>query len=484
MGTVTGLTAEAMQAIVDGTIVDATVNELGDLIFTKHDNTSINAGHVEGAPGVPGTNGTNVYAGSPWNPATTYQIGDVAGYGGQLWKCVKTNSINDCPMFVSSAWVPLTYCDSDWVQPDPYFMCDSVLLNWQMFWQIGAPGISMTSVAGEYETGYQALKLSMPISSMQLMYQFGENVVNGGDIIKTKVRAKMLAGGPAGGSTLNVGLFQSGIGSVPEPYAPDAAEIFAQDPGTEAVLTTEWATYEFFNVAVNDRPRALVNIHVNQSAAGTATVLIDRIEVERIQGASRLLMGTELLGGVDLDDIRNPGIYTQSHSTEAASGTNYPEALAGLLEVRSNGVPPNMIWQRYTPYGVNSNRSYTRSYYAGTWYPWNRSNAESDTDWIDFSLQNSWVNAGGSFGNAGYRVKNGMVFTRGLIKFGVVTNGTLLATIPAAYAPNSTLMYATIAYAGSEQARIDVINDGAIRGQYGLQAGWTSLALPPWPVEN
>jgi hypothetical protein len=54
MGTITGLTAAAMQAIVNGAMKTAAV--VGDdLIITKNDLTTIDAGSVRGPQGVPGT---------------------------------------------------------------------------------------------------------------------------------------------------------------------------------------------------------------------------------------------------------------------------------------------------------------------------------------------------------------------------------------------------------------------------------------------
>jgi microcystin-dependent protein len=69
MATVTGFTSAREQAIEDGTVVSGTVNGSGDLILTKHDASTVNAGHVTGAQGiqgiqgVPGTNGVGWSAG-------------------------------------------------------------------------------------------------------------------------------------------------------------------------------------------------------------------------------------------------------------------------------------------------------------------------------------------------------------------------------------------------------------------------------------
>lgn len=57
MAVITGLTAEAMQAIVDGTIASGSVNGSGHLILTKHDGSTIDAGNVKGDTGATGATG-------------------------------------------------------------------------------------------------------------------------------------------------------------------------------------------------------------------------------------------------------------------------------------------------------------------------------------------------------------------------------------------------------------------------------------------
>lgn len=64
MGTVTGFTAERMQAIEDGTVVSGTVNDDGDLILTHHDGSTTNAGNVIGPAGAPGADGGGGSGGS------------------------------------------------------------------------------------------------------------------------------------------------------------------------------------------------------------------------------------------------------------------------------------------------------------------------------------------------------------------------------------------------------------------------------------
>lgn len=57
MGTITGYTAEFIDAVLQGTIKDADVDVNGNLIFTKMDNTQFNAGSVIGPQGAQGPTG-------------------------------------------------------------------------------------------------------------------------------------------------------------------------------------------------------------------------------------------------------------------------------------------------------------------------------------------------------------------------------------------------------------------------------------------
>src|SRR6476646_4386940 len=59
MATVTGLTAERMQAIEAASVVDGDIVG-NDLILTKHDGSTINAGNVRGPTGPVGPAGSNL----------------------------------------------------------------------------------------------------------------------------------------------------------------------------------------------------------------------------------------------------------------------------------------------------------------------------------------------------------------------------------------------------------------------------------------
>ncbi len=68
----------------------------------------------------------------------------------------------------------------------------------------------------------------------------------------------------------------------------------------------------------------------------------------------------------DLNSYTTPGLYYQPANAQAGTGTNYPEANAGSLEIYKHAG----ITQVYRVY--NSSRSYIRTLYDGTWSAWTK----------------------------------------------------------------------------------------------------------------
>ena len=66
----------------------------------------------------------------------------------------------------------------------------------------------------------------------------------------------------------------------------------------------------------------------------------------------------------DLDTYTTPGLYYQPANAQAQTGKNYPEAVAGSLEVYKHAG----ITQVYRVY--NNSRSYIRTLYSSTWSGW------------------------------------------------------------------------------------------------------------------
>jgi len=65
-------------------------------------------------------------------------------------------------------------------------------------------------------------------------------------------------------------------------------------------------------------------------------------------------------------------------------------------------------------------------------------NMEEQSEWIDLTLQNSWVENAGDYETPGYRKAWGIVWLQGRAKDGT---GTTLATLPADYRPANTLIF-------------------------------------------
>lgn len=68
----------------------------------------------------------------------------------------------------------------------------------------------------------------------------------------------------------------------------------------------------------------------------------------------------------DLNAYTTPGLYYQPANAQAQTGKNYPEAIAGSLEVFKHAG----ITQIYRVY--NNSRSYIRTLYSGTWSAWTK----------------------------------------------------------------------------------------------------------------
>lgn len=76
------------------------------------------------------------------------------------------------------------------------------------------------------------------------------------------------------------------------------------------------------------------------------------------------VQAVEIGNAADLNAYTTPGLYYQPSNAQAQTGKNYPEAVAGALEIYKHAG----ITQVYRIY-VGS-RSYIRTLYSGTWSPW------------------------------------------------------------------------------------------------------------------
>lgn len=268
MATVTGLTADKADEIHDQSLVNGSVDpSTGRLLFTTMGGAVIDAGLVRGS--VP----------RKWDRNTTYTGGDLVFYAGRAYRAVGSNS-NKVPGLESTSWILVGgFPGSGWVETDPTFERSSFSDQWETFWKTGSPSptVQYTSTAGEFDSGRRALKVSLPPTSSQRLYQKEENLVAGGELIVLRVRAKKLAAST--GTQFNANLMQNDTTGPPEPLQPGAT--FVTPDVTNVQLTTSWKTYEFRFVAVNSKPRANVSLQVEQDGTSASNVVIESIRVYR-----------------------------------------------------------------------------------------------------------------------------------------------------------------------------------------------------------
>lgn len=90
------------------------------------------------------------------------------------------------------------------------------------------------------------------------------------------------------------------------------------------------------------------------------------------------IKGAEIPGSVDLNTYRTTGIYPQNANADALSGTNYPTANAGILQVINddfgNGLHTTQLYSQY-----NSTNYYHRTYYNGNWTSWRNLAQDNNT---------------------------------------------------------------------------------------------------------
>jgi microcystin-dependent protein len=261
-----------MQVIEDTTVIDGEV--VGDnLHLYQRDGTDINAGNVRGPVGPSAANPV------PWSSVTAYTTGAIVGYAGALWKCTSNNTGHP-PHLFSNEWNPIEGFDytSQWSAKDAYFLSNDPTVAWEFFWKTGTSTPSLTQVAGEFETGDQALKLALAVSSSQTFYQKEENIVRGGEIINVIIRAKLRVAS-AGNPTIGAGMYQNDITGPPGPFGAGASLVASAEGNI--LLTTNWKTYQFTITAENGKSRAVPFVLAANGAGAAADVLVDRVEISR-----------------------------------------------------------------------------------------------------------------------------------------------------------------------------------------------------------
>lgn len=92
----------------------------------------------------------------------------------------------------------------------------------------------------------------------------------------------------------------------------------------------------------------------------------------------------------------------------------------------------------------------------------------------DLSLQNSWVQYGGTFRNAQYfKDSDGIVHLHGMVKSGVLAGGTIIATLPLGYRLSKDAFFLTLCDTANATIKID--SSGNIKTQNVPTNVWLSL---------
>jgi microcystin-dependent protein len=321
MGTATGLTATRMLAIEAASVVDGEV--IGDdLHLYTHGGSDINAGNVRGPVGPSAANPV------PWDSATAYTTGAIVGYAGVLWKC-KANNTNHPPHLYSTEWEAIEGFDytSQWASKDAYFLANDPTVGWEFFWKTGTSTVSLTTTSGEFETGDQALKVALAVSSSQTMYMKNENIVRGGETVNVIVRAKLRVA--AAGATINAGAFQNDAAGPPAPFGTGSSNVGSNE-GVQS-LTTNWKTYMFTITMVNGKSRAVPYLSLVTAAGAAADVLIDRVEISRNKAQSSAVVNVPVGTVMAWTSATIPNGWLPLSgplATGVASRTAYPELFA------------------------------------------------------------------------------------------------------------------------------------------------------------
>lgn len=94
--------------------------------------------------------------------------------------------------------------------------------------------------------------------------------------------------------------------------------------------------------------------------------------------------------------------------------------------------------------------------------------------WINLTLQNGWVNYGGTEPNAGYTKIGREVRLRGIIKNGTTTSNVTVFTLPSGYRP-ATKAYSVTLCSGNGSLRVLINTDGTVNLQGTINNAWVQL---------
>jgi phage minor structural protein len=193
-------------------------------------------------------------------------------------------------------------------------------------------------------------------------------------------------------------------------------------------------------------------------------------------GGERVKINSAYVESADLDETGNPdpygGIVTVRPKSFLVKSDYYDVGAERSVEVVSNKV--------IFSYGGNPKATLA---YWGTYLDFENIMARFlagiyTEDWVYPSLQNGWINYGGSFSQVAYKKDPmGFVHIKGMVRSGTI--GSACFTLPSGYIPSEQMTRVTNCDTG--MARVDVFRDGQVYIQSGSQT-WTSVELHPFYV--
>lgn len=272
MATVVSKTSQKVDDLLANVVVSGYFDPNGRLLLNTWSGAVLNAG-----------SGITPITVKTWDSYATYKYGDIVGYAGGIYLSLQDDNFENFPPLDGYIWKVIVAADqNNWVEGDPYF--DGAANNlgvggsreWNTANRTGTVSNSITTTPGEFETGPQAMRLTLAPNSTIHMCQLRENVVHGGEVVTVTVRARLAAA--ASGVTLDARLYQSDPNEDPQGAVDGVTTSSAEGP--KALTSTAWTTYTFTITAANSKLRGTMDL-LFVSPTDTVSILVDKVRVKR-----------------------------------------------------------------------------------------------------------------------------------------------------------------------------------------------------------
>lgn len=195
----------------------------------------------------------------------------------------------------------------------------------------------------------------------------------------------------------------------------------------------------------------------------------------------------ELGNTENLNDLTSDGTWHQAQNAESSTSRNYPQALAGMLEVFNMthiAGGTTYIYQRYTVY--NGTEVWVRTNYNGTWNIWRRLIGSTRT--VDWTTVTGWDSTVELY-NVSVPVQvcavGGAIFLSGAMRWKSGTSGKI-GNLPSWAYPDTFTIKAWRCQGSSNNAwGLEINSSNELRwGRHGPAAATTDGWLPfsvSWP---